>query len=327
MPTSNQETYDKILKTVMDQLDKGVVPWQKPWKCASCMPSNYISKKPYRGINAVLLGVMYFDSPYFLTTKQIEMLNGNVKKGEMPQQVVFWKWLKVPGPKPNTEKFVPMMRLYDVYNLTQVENIKQRKHRDGSVDPLPEDESKLLTEAQSIAACEKLIHDMPEKAVIKQGRNRACYYPNLDEIGMPYKKNFPKVEEFYSTLFHELTHWTGHESRLKRKTLTEMASFGSTNYSKEELVAEFGAAFLCGLTGIDNTTVQNSAAYIDHWKQKLQDDPSLLVKSASIAQKAVDFITKGTKPEAKEKKADKPVKEPKTKKVKTPKEKEEKSAE
>jgi antirestriction protein ArdC len=264
---------------------------------------------------------MYYDSPYFLTQKQIELLGGTVKEGEKPEQVVFWKWLQVPGGKPGAkDKFVPMMRLYDVFNLTQVEGLKARKHRNGTVDevtiPVPD-----ASDDRHLKACEHILETMTEKPVIKQGKNRACYSPVMDEIGMPYKSKFPKVEEFYSTLFHELTHWTGHESRLKRKTLVDMAGFGTSNYSKEELVAEFGASFLCGITGISNVTVENSASYIASWRKKLEDDPSLLVKAASIAQKAVDYITEGSKPkvEPKPKKDKKAPDVKKEKKVAAPK--------
>jgi antirestriction protein ArdC len=107
---------------------------------------------------------------------------------------------------------------------------------------------------------------------------------------MPAPTSFQQPEAYYSTLFHELTHSTGHVSRLNRPTLVDLCPFGSTNYSKEELVAEMGAAFLCGHTGISNTTIDNSAAYIASWLTRLQQDVTLVVHAAAQAQKAVDFI-------------------------------------
>jgi antirestriction protein ArdC len=102
---------------------------------------------------------------------------------------------------------------------------------------------------------------------------------------------FVRAEEYYSTLFHELTHSTGHATRLNRPTLTDLCPFGSTNYSREELVAEMGAAYLCSLTGIVNATIDNSAAYIQGWLRRLRSDPKVLVQAAAQAQKAVDYLT------------------------------------
>jgi len=111
-----------------------------------------------------------------------------------------------------------------------------------------------------------------------------------DTVNMPARSLFPKAEHYYSVLFHELTHSTGHATRLDRATLRDLLAFGDTNYSKEELCAEMGAAYLCGVAGIANETVDNSAAYIQGWLSKLRNDKALLVQAAAQAQKAADFI-------------------------------------
>jgi antirestriction protein ArdC len=108
---------------------------------------------------------------------------------------------------------------------------------------------------------------------------------------MPKRHLFQSAEAYFSTLFHEMTHSTGHEKRLNRPTLTDLCPFGSTNYSLEELVAEMGAAFLCGLTGVENNTIDNSAAYLKGWLGKLKNDTKLLIQAAANAQRAVDYIT------------------------------------
>jgi antirestriction protein ArdC len=135
---------------------------------------------------------------------------------------------------------------------------------------------------------------MPKCPAIKTGLDRAFYSPAGDFVGMPAAEQFRTSEDFYSVLFHELTHSTGHQSRLNRKGVTgtegEWSAFGSTPYAKEELVAEMGAAFLCGQVGIVERTLDNSAAYVASWLQRLKDDRKLVVHAAAQAQKAADFI-------------------------------------
>jgi hypothetical protein len=131
---------------------------------------------------------------------------------------------------------------------------------------------------------------MPRRPAIEHGGGRACYSPLPDKVSMPESKSFESSEAYYSTLFHELTHATGHVSRLNRKEVTDPVEYGSNLYSREELVAEMGAAFLCGHYGIENTTLDQSASYIQHWLERLRDDRKLVVHAAAQAQKACDFI-------------------------------------
>jgi antirestriction protein ArdC len=139
---------------------------------------------------------------------------------------------------------------------------------------------------------------MPKRPEVKTGLDRAFYSPSGDFVGMPSADQFRSGEDFYSVLFHELTHSTGHESRLNRKGISgsdgEWSAFGSTPYAKEELVAEMGAAFLCGQAGIVERTLINSAAYVSSWLQRLKDDRRLVVQAAAQAQKAADFILSRT---------------------------------
>jgi antirestriction protein ArdC len=135
-----------------------------------------------------------------------------------------------------------------------------------------------------------MISNMPKRPTIEHGQPQAYYRPLTDTVNMPERCLFPKAEHYYSVLFHELTHSTGHISRLDRATLRDLLAFGDTNYSREELCAEMGAAYLCGATGIANETVNNSAAYIQGWLGKLKHDKKLLIQAAAQAQKAADFI-------------------------------------
>ena len=141
-----------------------------------------------------------------------------------------------------------------------------------------------------IENCERVAEEMPNPPRILHNGERACYIPSSDTIKMPPEKAFETSEFYYNTLFHELTHSTGHESRLERQGITEAQIFGSRNYSKEELIAEMGAAFLCGHTGIENRVIDNSASYIEGWLSSLKKDNRFVIQAAAQAQKAADYI-------------------------------------
>jgi antirestriction protein ArdC len=243
------------------------------------MPKNLISKKEYRGINVFMLAVQGYESPYWLSCKQAGELGGNVKKGEKGTPVVFWNWINQVDDE-EKEKNVPFMRYYTVFNVAQCENI---------------DESKIPVVAtihnnfDHIAECEAIIANMPNCPEIQQGKQRASYNPITDIISMPRFDSFDTAENFYATLYHEATHASGHQSRLNRLN-NNISSFGNEEYSKEELVAEMGAAFLCGFAGIENITLNNSAAYIQGWLKALKDDKKLVIMAAAQAQKAADYI-------------------------------------
>jgi len=250
------------------------------------MPRNLISKKEYRGVNVFLLHAMMYESPFWLTFNQANELGGHVKKGEHACPVVFWKRLDVEDQsQPTRKKAVPFLRYYSVFNVAQCEGITQ--------DKIPAlNGSK--REHTPIEQAERIVSDMPKKPEIRHGGARACYSPSFDRVDIPKPESFHTEQDYYSVLFHELTHSTGHETRLNRKgicgTEGEWSAFGSTPYAREELVAEMGAAFLCGQAGIVERTIDNSAAYVQSWLQRLKHDRKLIVQAAAQAQKAADFI-------------------------------------
>lgn len=225
-----------------------------------------------------------FASPYFLTFRQAQALGGCVRKGEHGLPVIFYKQLErdagtdEQGERTTTR--IPMLRYYTVFNVEQCDGLA-----------MPEAPQAPAVTIEPISACEQLVEAMPHRPTITHGVARAYYRPATDVVNMPAKELFSESAEYYSTLYHELVHATGHESRLNRPTLTEASHFGDANYSKEELVAEMGATFLCGITGIENRTITNSAAYIASWMRRLRDDRKLLIQAGSAAQRAVDFIT------------------------------------
>lgn len=272
--------YQVITDRVMDLLKQGVVPWQKPWSSAEAMPRNLISRKPYRGVNVFLLHALGYESPFWVTFKQAQSLGGNVRKGEKACPVVFWKWLDVESD--GEQERIPLLRYYSVFNVAQC---------DGITAPVIEGTKR---EHSPIESAEQIVAAMPKKPVIQHGGSRACYSPSLDRVAMPQAETFATSQDYYCTLFHELTHATGHETRLNRKGVSgsegEWSAFGSTPYAREELVAEMGAAFLCGHAGIVERTIENSAAYVASWLERLKDDVRLVVTAAAQAQKAADFI-------------------------------------
>jgi antirestriction protein ArdC len=269
-------TYDRITARILQTLERGVVPWHQPWTVG--IPRNLVSRQPYRGINVWLTVSAGFGSPYWLTFNQARALGGSIQKGAKGTPVVFWKWFDAESDGEATDpRRGPLVRAYTVFNLEQTTGI------DAPGDPD-------TPASQPLARCEAVVAHMPQRPRIQHGAARAAYASQLDVIHMPHPAWFDTLEAYYATLFHELTHSTGHASRLHRATLTDACPFGSPTYSQEELVAEMGAAFLCGVCGIENRTVDNSAAYLASWLEVLGQDTGLVILAAAQAQRAADFI-------------------------------------
>lgn len=265
------KVYQMVTDKIISELEKGVVPWRKPWKTEASI--NYLSRKPYKGINRLLLS----RSGEYLTFKQMASLGGRLKEGYTSEFVVFYKMLEYEEKNdPQKVKKVPVLRYYKVYHLSDIEGIKTKIEPLQPVDP--------------IESAEKIVEQFKDVPII-YGGDRACYSPANDTIKMPERKQFESAEEFYSTLFHEMIHSTGHISRLNRFD-TNDHSFGSEPYTREELIAEVGSGMLCGVAGIEEITIKNSASYIDSWLSKLKNDMTLIIKASSKAQKACEYILK-----------------------------------
>jgi antirestriction protein ArdC len=273
--------YAIITDCVVALLERGIVPWRKPWGGPDGLPQNLVSKREYRGVNTFMLASAGFASPFWVTFNQAKAKGGSVRKGEKSSPVVFWKVTDAKmdddGVTIAGKRFI--LRYYNVFNVAQCEGID-----DPSARALPE------APFQPIDRCEAVVADMPDPPTIEHGETRAYYRPTIDMVNMPRRELFSAPAEYYSTLFHELAHATGHPSRIGRKGILQVAAFGSGEYSREELVAEMGAAFLCGHCGVEQATIENSAAYIGNWLRKLKDDRTLIVQAAAAAQKASDYI-------------------------------------
>jgi len=278
----SRDIYQSITDRFIEQLKKGTVPWQQPW--TSCV-QNIVSRKPYRGINAFTLGTTNRTSPFWLTFKQALDLGGHVKKGEKSLPVIYYKILEKRDGAGNVKvrddgrpDRVPFVRWANVFNLDQTEGI----------------EAPQITTTQSAGQpLEKAaaIVDNTKLCPIQHAGFAAVYSPKDDIIRLPAPTTFRSQEDYYLTLFHEMTHATGHGSRLDREGITQPVKFGSERYSKEELIAELGAAFLSNEAGILNDMqFDNSAAYLNSWIQKLENDPRMIISAASQAQRSADFV-------------------------------------
>jgi antirestriction protein ArdC len=276
--------YEVITGRIIKQLESGTAPWHKPWKVRgkNGLPRNLVSGREYRGINVWTLLSSGYASPCWLTFRQARQLDGHVRQGEVGSPIVYWKFgrREVQDGDEIMEKRSVLCLYYTVFNVEQCEGLKIQ----------PAESAENQPQAQPIEACEQVVTDWRGKPVIKHGGDYASYSKILDYIQMPERTCFDSGEEYYSTLFHELAHSTGHPSRLNRPSLTDFERFGDHNYSREELVAEMGAAFLAGYCGIGNRTIDNSAAYLANWLKALKNDSRMVLVAASQAQKAADLI-------------------------------------
>jgi len=274
--------YEIITNRIIEQLEAGEVAWKKPWNAKTQAPRNLVSGKLYNGINTFLLVSARYQSQFWLTFKQAAERGGSVLKGEKGWPVVFWKIDKKQDEETGEEKTVPILRYYTVFNVAQIDGLQG----------VPATEIHSTTEdgAEAIDAAEWIVAQMPNRPQVSHGHTRACYSPAWDRVEMPVSIAFDGPAEYYSTLFHELAHATGHESRLNRHQTIKNHSFGSNDYSKEELVAEFSSAFLCAEAGISPAVLENQTAYIQGWLKALKNDSKLLINAAAQAQKAADWI-------------------------------------
>ncbi len=267
------DIYEEITARLIQALEAGTIPWRQPWSSLGG-PRN-LNGRPYRGINTFLLELSGHGDPRWGTYRMVQEQGGNVRKGERGTRVILWK--PVPrnsedGAQDSTPGYL-LLRTFTVFNAEQC-------------DGLPALDVPELAEHERIANAEAIVENYPRRPFLSWGGDRAYYRPATDSVRVPELGLFDSADSYYSTLFHELIHSTGHESRLKR---IEPALFGTDPYAREELVAEMGAAMLCGISGLQ-PRIEESASYISSWLTRLANDRTLVITAAAQAQKAADLI-------------------------------------
>lgn len=288
-----QNVYQMVTDKIVEQLEKGIVAWHKPWTGGVSHSVSYVTRKPYSLINQFLLE----EPGEYLTFNEIQRLGGKINKGAKAKFVVFYKQMTYTDKVINEEtgeeeekvKRIPLLRYYNVFNVNDTD--------------LPSKSSDGLS---GTVATNGKVDDIIMAYVKREGLNfqndkpssKAYYSPALDKVVVPMPSQFSEIAEYYSTAFHELVHSTIPERRCNRKTENEKAFFGNEDYSREELVAEIGSAMICTTLGISIEKVfNNSVAYIQNWLQALKNDNKMIVWAASRAEKASDYILYDKKPQ------------------------------
>ncbi|MBB5353698.1 antirestriction protein ArdC [Haloferula luteola] len=287
-----KSVFERVTERILERLEEGVIPWQSPHMARVGFPKNFHSGRDYRGINVFLLGMAGYTSPYFLTYQQAKDKGGQVRKGEKGYLVIKYGThrKKEDDGSEETRRF---LRLYTVFNSCQIDGID-----------FPHPELPPFTAATKSYVARAIVSQMPNPPAIHEGRSvRTCYDPQTDIIDIPHRSYFTSEERFYKSLFHEMVHSTGAAKRLARKTLMENRGMGLTNksiYSREELVAEMGTAFLCAHAGIVIDDHENSAAYLQSWLKVLRtgNNRQWIFEAAGHAQRAADYILRFEPPGA-----------------------------
>ncbi|MBK9721992.1 MAG: DUF1738 domain-containing protein [Saprospiraceae bacterium] len=291
--TITSNLYEEVTNKIIAMIEQGVAPWRRTWSTYG-LARNYGTDHIYTGINLILMNNTMHPIPYFLTFNQVMEQGGRIKKDAKAEKVIYFDVYYKDGNdktltkeeainrKKNREKIqiLKFIKYYNVFNLEDIEGIEFQ---------IPDME---LKPNEKIVRCESIIENMPNRPELRQiDANRACYAPELDFVNMPSIEQFESAEYYYATFFHELTHSTGHALRLAREEVMNPQKFGGIPYSKEELVAEMGASFLCSSVQIDyDHIVENNVAYLAGWLKVLNEDSKFIFKVASEAQKAADYI-------------------------------------
>lgn len=283
----NTDTYQRITNFVIEQLEQGNIMWQRGWNQLG-FPKNIITNHVYQGWNIFLLNfitIYYkFKTPYFLTYVQATAAGGTIRRGQTGFPVVWWatmqdkeRVIEAGGEMIPQTYHVP--KCHTVFNIDQTHGIE-----------FPKVEQLFRHHSAKLQACEEIINNMPDPSAIKHGGDKAGYHLKSDTIILPNVERFHSDAAYYKTKFHELAHSTGHQKRLNREELVNSDGKGNELYSKEELTAELTAAFLCAVSGIEQETIINSAAYIQGWLTALKNDKRLILKAATQAQAAANYI-------------------------------------
>ena len=282
-PQQNKQQFD-IYETVTNQiiqaLEKGTIPWRKPWGDYG-PPMNLVSRRYYTGVNYLLLMNLPYEMPFYLTFNQVKAAGGAVLPGEKGQLIVWRKLVEIKDEVSGKVSKKFSTQYYIVFNVAQCNNIPE-----GLVPTL----TVRKTKKEPVEICERVVESYEACPTIKHDGTSAYYMPSEDYINMPPLEYFLTSDGYYSVLFHELIHSTGHRKRLGRKEVMDEITFGSEPYSVEELVAEIGACYLNAFCKLPFEEMDNNTAYIASWLERLKNDKKFIIQASFRAQKAVDYI-------------------------------------
>lgn len=295
-PLHKRDFRQEVTDSIVQMLEKGVAPWQKPWEASANafgMPMNPTTEKAYRGGNAIHLiatGLRRgYEDPRWMTYKQAAENGWQVRKGEKGTQIEFWEIKQGPIKSSPTspagdsgsestrraEERQFIHRVYTVFNAKQIDGVPARQPKQHSAFEAVRSGEQILENSGA-----KIVHDQAD---------RAFYSRAGDSIHLPPKDSFKNAAGYYGTSLHELAHWTGHPQRLNRSTLAESYRFGDVNYAKEELRAELASVFLAAERGIPHDPEQH-AAYVGSWIKSLKEDKNEIFRAAHDASAAADFL-------------------------------------
>jgi len=293
---ASRDLYAEITDRIVEALERGVAPWVCPWRRdgEGGRPRNGASGHVYRGMNVVLTAMSGFASSRWYTYRQARDLGGCVRKGEKGTQVIYWQFIDAKpagkgndaggnGAGPNVRR-IPFLKAYSVFNAEQIDWPSGSKHALVVPASCTADDDDNNAQVEAVIAASRA-------AIIQQG-TRAYYSPGEDRIVVPAKARFESSSAYFSTVLHELAHWTGHEGRLSRDL---KGRFGTESYAAEELIAEMAAAFLCANLGIAGKL--QHAEYIANWIKVLQGDKRAIFTAARLAQEAADYLLRPASPD------------------------------
>ena len=272
------DVYQMVTDRIIALMEQGKIPWERPWTGAGRYAIKRASGEPYSLLNQMLLG----EPGEYLSFNECKRQGGKIKKGAKARMVVFWKMLEKPEEKDGEVKMrqIPYLKYSNVFHINDCEGLEPKHYEE------------VMRDFEPISKAEEVIAGYVARSgvtLFHEHQGRAYYSPSDDKVVLPLKEQFTGEAEYYSTAFHELTHSTGHKSRLDR--LTEGAAFGDKSYSKEELIAEIGSASIMSLLGIETDgSFRNSTAYIQNWIKALCNDKRMIISASSKAEKAVEMI-------------------------------------
>ena len=291
--TKPRDLYREVTDRIIALIEQGVAPWRRTWSVYG-LARNYVTGHTYTGINMILLNNTEHPIPYFMTFTQVKEQGGSIRKGAKAHPVIYFKvyYKDADGQTLNQEdahrrledgeeiQVLKFIKHFNVFNIADIEGIE---FTISEIDLKPN---------EKIERCEEIITKMPNPPELKHIDGISAFYsPKDDFVNMPAIEQFDSAEDYYATYFHELVHATGHTSRLAREELMNPEAFASKAYSKEEIIAEMGASFLCSTVQIDfDNIIESNAAYLAGWLDVLKEDSRFIFRAAADAQKAADYI-------------------------------------